>query len=167
MIDVLLLAERAGADANRAFGKRAQGPMNVRSAVQTGTNGHLKGLVENAADLGRRQLLGPKTQRADAPAGISVAEHLILRHFVQPPPQPLRQLHLVSVDLGHALFLDILDPSGESGDAEHVGGAAFEEIRKLSRLRFAGRVAAGAAFPPGANLGAGPDIESACSCWAQ
>ena len=62
------------------------------------------------------------------------------------------QRRLVAVDRLHAAFLHVLDARREAGDAEHVGRAAFEEVGELARLRFAGRVAAGAALAPGAAL---------------
>ena len=41
-------------------------------------------------------------------------------------------------------------PVDQSGDAEDVGRAAFEEVGEFARLRLAGRIAAGAALAPGA-----------------
>src|SRR5262249_38236687 len=58
-------------------------------------------------------------------------------------------------------FLYILNARGKAGDAEYVWCAAFEEVGKLTRLRLAGRVAAGAALTPGADFGPRANIEGA------
>src|SRR5882762_1604184 len=70
-------------------------------------------------------------------------------------------------DLLDSLADDVLDAGRQSGDAENVGSAPFEEVRELARLRFAGRVAAGASFTPDADFGARPHIESAGAGGAQ
>ena len=48
---------------------------------------------------------------------------------------------------------------GQAREAEDVGGAAFEEIRHLTRLRFTGAVAAGSALAPGPQFGSVSDVE--------
>ena len=84
-------------------------------------------------------------------AVVAVAEHLVAADLVQPPPQPLDQRRpRARGSSSSPCSLNVLDARGQAGDAEHVGRAAFEEVRELARLRLAGRVAAGAALAPGA-----------------
>src|SRR5262249_56970761 len=108
----------------------------------------LERLIQNAADLRRRQRLATEADRADAPYHVAVAEHLVTADLIQTAPQPLRQRRLVSVDLLQSLFHDVLPSRGQPGDPAHVARAAFEEVGELARLRLAGRVAARAALAP-------------------
>ena len=47
--------------------------------MQTGSNGDVERLIENAAEIGGRQRLGLKTERPNAPSGIAMAKN---RHTV-------------------------------------------------------------------------------------
>src|SRR5262249_45845183 len=57
------------------------------------------------------------------------------------------------------LFANMLDAGAQARDAENVWGAALQEVRKLARLRFARRIAAGTAFAPGADRGSRAHVE--------
>ena len=87
---------------------------------------------------------------------VAMAEHLVAADLIEFFPQPFRQLDLVGVNSLHALFEHILDARRQPGDAKYVGSAAFEEVRKLQRLRFAGRIAAGAASRHADSFARGP-----------
>ena len=98
---------------------------------------------------------------ADPARSVTVTEHLIAANFVDFVPQPIDQFDFMSVDCLHAFFEDKLNASGEPGHTMNIGRAPFQEKWQLARLRFAGRIAAGAPFTPGCHLGPRPDIESA------
>ena len=49
--------------------------------------------------------------------------------LLQPPAEAFDQLIFMGVDVVHALLLHIANARGEAGHAEHVGRAAFEEVR--------------------------------------
>src|SRR5262245_14008835 len=166
-VDVLVRIERPRTDANGPFRESTDRAMDVRSAVQPRPNGDLERLIENAADLRGRQAFAAHAERADAFAQVAMAEHLVAADLVEAFPQPLDQLHLAVMNLVEALLLHILDAGRETGDAQDVGRAAFEEIRILARLRFAGRIAAGAAFAPGADDGAVANVKRAGACRAE
>src|ERR1044072_3649437 len=90
-----------------------------------------------------------------------MAEHFVAADVIQALPQALDQVHLLMMDFFESLFLHILDAGSQTGDAEDVWRAAFEEVGIIARLRFAGAFAAAAAFAPGADNGAGADVERA------
>src|SRR5437773_10405717 len=66
LIDLLRRIEGARADAHRAVRERADGAMDVRRAVQTRTDGDVERLIEDAAQLGRRQRVAAEAERGDA-----------------------------------------------------------------------------------------------------
>src|SRR5205807_2358405 len=99
VVDVLFRAERTGADSDGSLREGPQGPVNVRSAVQTRTHGHVECLVQDAAQLRRRQRLAAKAQRADSPSHVAVAEDLEAVHLIEPAPEPFGQTYLMLVDL--------------------------------------------------------------------
>ena len=55
-----------------------------------------------------------KLMRADPAGMVAVAEDRDPVDFVQPPPKPLDQLHLVAVDRFQAAFLDVLDAGNQA-----------------------------------------------------
>src|SRR5437868_4671773 len=57
-VDVPLGAERPRTDTDGAVGERAQGAVDIGGAVQPRADGDLERLVEDAADLRRRQRFG-------------------------------------------------------------------------------------------------------------
>src|SRR5262245_15626089 len=135
--------------------------MDVRGAMKSRADSDLECLIENAAQFRGGQSVAAKAERGDALGHVAMTVDLVAAHLVKPAPQALGQTDLVGVDLVDAAFLHILDARGEAGDAEHVGRTALEEVGELARLRFAGRIAAGAALAPGAHLRTRADIESA------
>src|SRR5262245_27591931 len=135
--------------------------MDVRCAMKSRANGDLKRLIENAAQLRGRQDVTAEAERSDALGHIAMAVDLVTAHLVKPSPQPLGQTDFMRVDLVDAAFLHVVDSRTEAGDAEHVGRTAFEEIGELAGLRFARRIATGAAFAPGADLRTRADIQRA------
>src|SRR5262249_30685144 len=141
--------ERPRTYANRPVRKRPQRAVDVRRTVQSRPDGDVERLVENAAQLRCRNGLTAEAQGTDAPGHVVMAEHLVTADLLQPPPEPVRQRDLMFTDVVESLFLHVLHSRSQPGDAEHIGGAAFEEVRKLARLRLAGRVTAGAALTPG------------------
>src|SRR5262245_30235298 len=92
---------------------------------------------------------------------ITVPEDVVAADLVELLPKILDQLGFATMDLVQALLLHPGYSRGQTGDAEDVGGAAFEEVGIFLRLGFVGRIAAGAAFAPYADLGARADIERA------
>src|SRR5437763_16546027 len=67
----------------------------------------------------------------------------------------------MTADVVRSLVLDEAESGRQARHTEDVGRAALEEVRELTRLRLAGRVAAGSAFAPGAHAGARADVEGA------
>ena len=119
-------------------------------------------LVENAADLRGRQRFAAKAERADAPRHVAMAEHLVAADLVQPPPEPFDQFDFVRVNLAPApCSCTYWMPAARPATPRTLGVPPFEEVRELARLRFAGRVAAGAALAPGADIARGPDVQGA------
>src|SRR5262249_51230111 len=153
VVNIHFRAEEPRADADRSLGKGAEGTMNVRGTMQARADSDLEGLIENGADLRSRQHLAAETQRADTPFGIAMAEDLESYQRLQLLPKSLGKLHFMTADLVGSLLLHEADAGCQSGDAEDVRGAALEEVRELARLRFAGRIAAGATLTPGTDPG--------------
>ena len=94
------------------------------------------------------------------PPVVAVAVDCYPLKLVQPPPEPFDQFHLVPMDRVQPSLFDELNAGEQPGDAVYVGRAAFEVVREFFRLRLAGRVAAGPALAPRAELGARADVES-------
>ena len=88
MIDVFLGVERPRADTYRTVGESAQRAVDIRSAVKTRPDRHIKGLIENAADLRGREGFATETQRPDSPRRIAMAKDSIAGDFIQAVPQP-------------------------------------------------------------------------------
>src|SRR5437763_6403832 len=73
----------------------------------------------------------------------------------------------MTADVVRSLVLDEAESGRQARHTEDVGRAALEEVRELTRLRLAGRVAAGSAFAPGSYAGARADVEGAGAGRAQ
>src|SRR5437762_1045022 len=91
-VHVCRAIKRSGTYAHRSVRECPQRPVDIRRAVQPGTNGDVERLVEDAAQLRGRQSLMAKTQRADALAHVAMAKNLKAADLLQPPPQPFGQL---------------------------------------------------------------------------
>ena len=63
--------------------------------------------------------------------------------------------------------LHVANALDQSGDAEDVGRAAFEEIGQFARLRLAGRIAAGAALAPRRHARSRTGVQETCPGRAQ
>src|SRR5206468_2188420 len=98
---------------------------------------------------------------------VAMAEDFVATDLVESLPEAFDQIDLVAMDLGETLICDILDPGRQPGDAENIGSSAFEEVRIVARLCFAGGITAGAALAPGADDGGWTNVESTGAGWAQ
>ena len=128
--------------------------------MQSRSHRHVERLIENASQFRRRQRFGTKTQRTHAPGSVAAAIHGNAVDFTQTLTEAFDQLVLPSVNLFQALLLNITNARGQPCHAENVGRTAFEKMREFTRLRFAGGVAAGAAFAPRARRDARTDVEA-------
>jgi hypothetical protein len=156
------MVERGGSaittTSTRIFGAQiALSPAHVPAAGAT------KESIADALAVHRQVLvIGPTdagSGKADPASLIAVAENRQAVDFAESPHEPLRQFHFMAMNRIESALFDELESGDQPGDAQHVGSAAFKKIRHLPRLRLAGRIAAGAAFAPGAQASAGADVE--------
>src|SRR5262245_34711551 len=108
--------------------------MDVRGAMQAGPDRDIERLIEDAAEIRRRQRLGLETNSSDGPRSftVTVDGHAVNRF--QSPAKSIPQFGLMAVNRFRPTVRHELQAGNQPRDAEDVWCAAFEKVGELLRL---------------------------------